>query len=206
MQIPCDPLPLREPLVHAPAQLQSHLPNSETVCRINKTYETKQTNHFEPNTLRERRWDRKCKLCPTLIPDSVVVACDHTKAIGSRWQVGVKRLPANSRFLPGRVSSFEPVAETHFLRVDETQRSVIDLHIAQPRRKNQSVVGLIWFAVHENFLNLNGWNNVILRQVRGIEDLQHVPIRDPKAAIRCPRHRIEIGGGPPASAPSKASN
>src|SRR5580692_5749038 len=162
MQIPCDSLPLREALVYAPAQLQSHLPNSETVCRINKSYETKQTNHFEPDTLRECRWDRNCKLRSGFVPDSVVIGCDHTKAIGSRWQVGVKRLPANSGFLPGRVSPFEPVPEAHFLRVDETQRSVIDLQVAQPRRKNQSVVWLIRLVVHDNFLNLHQRRNVIL--------------------------------------------
>src|SRR5215470_8742 len=167
---------LKTQLIKSPRQCEkcSHARDTEPIC-------------LEPcgyNGERQR--------CPSLVPDSVVVACDHPKAIRSRWEVSVEGLTPRSRVLPFLVSAFELVAELYFLWIDETQSSVIDLQVARQRAKRQSVGRLVRFSVCDKFLDLDGGHDIIVGEVTRIDHLQGVSARDPEAAIRRPRHRVEI--------------
>src|SRR5262245_23427199 len=97
MQISGDPFPLRQSLVHASAHLFRHLLDPEKISRIDQPRDAQKADRFEPQSLSERRWDRKCKVCSGFIPDSVVVGGQHTKAIRPRWQVGVEDLTPRTR-------------------------------------------------------------------------------------------------------------
>src|SRR5208282_5823504 len=57
-----------------------------------------------------------------LVPDAVIVARDHAKAVICRRKIGVERLTACSRILPFRVVTFQFVAKAHLLRSYEAQR------------------------------------------------------------------------------------
>src|SRR5271163_3759495 len=93
------------------------------------------TQRAKPDCLIPRRSNLEVQRRSGFIPYSVVIRCDHSKAITSRSKIAVERLAAQSRILPAHVTALEQVAKGHPLRQDEAERGVIDLNVSREWRK-----------------------------------------------------------------------
>src|SRR5215472_14937436 len=107
------------------ACFQSHIELSSESLKtqlINSPRQCEKRSHArdtEPICLEPCGCNGESQRCPSLIPDPVVVRGDHTKAIRTRWEVGVEGLAPGSRVLQIFIAAFELVAESYFLWIDE---------------------------------------------------------------------------------------
>src|SRR5215831_17074138 len=108
------------------ACFQSHIelsPESSKTKLINSPRQCEERSHArdtEPICLEPCGCNGESQGCSSVIPDPVIVTGDHTKAIRTRWKVGVEGLTPGSRVLQILIAAFELVAESHFLWIDET--------------------------------------------------------------------------------------
>src|SRR5215510_13195259 len=143
MQVLCDSSSLSHACLQSHLELPPELPKTHLVsfpCQCEKCCQARET---EPSCLEPCRCDGESQRCPRIVPDPIVVGGDHTKEIRTRSEVRVEGLTADSSVLPIVVAAFELVTESHFLRVDVTQSSVVDLQVARQRGKSQCIVGLV---------------------------------------------------------------
>src|SRR5580658_9262908 len=117
------------------------LPNAKLIKQVQQHQQSSRARHREPIRLIPRRRDTKVQGCAFFVPEAVVIAGDHAKAVFPRTKIAVESLTPRSRFLPSRIAPFQFVTKTHFLRHDEAQRGVVDLEITRERRKTKADAG-----------------------------------------------------------------
>src|SRR4030095_9167602 len=79
----------------------------------------------EPCSLVVRGRDAEIYDGTRLIPDTAVVARDHTETVAAGRQVAVEGLPSVVRVLPLAIVTFEHVPESHLFWRSEAQRRVV---------------------------------------------------------------------------------
>ena len=136
MQIACDARPLAHACVQRAVELPRDLADPQLVCdpqqaQIARRRSTPGTSASGSTPARSRSRARA-----GFVPHAAVVAGDHAEAIRAGTEVGVERLPPRADVLPVAVAAFEFDAELVLLRRDEAQRRVVDLQIANERRKS----------------------------------------------------------------------
>src|SRR5208282_6363419 len=121
-----DSFPHLEPLLKASLHGGGQTAQAKHIKEAERPRHSHNTEDSKQRRLVKRRKDDKANFCAGHIPNAVIVAGDHVKAVIPRWQVGVKSLAAILRILPARVVSLKLVPKAHFLRSDEAERRVID--------------------------------------------------------------------------------
>src|ERR1700689_1234170 len=105
------------------------LPNAKLIKEVQQHQQSSRARHTEPIRLIPGRRDTKVQRCAFFVPEAVVIAGDHAKAVFSRVKVSVESLPPRSRFLPSCISAFHFVTEANLLGHRKAQRGVVDLEI-----------------------------------------------------------------------------
>src|ERR1700690_886316 len=122
--------------------------------------------------------------CAFLVPDAVVVAREHAKAVISRTKIGVERLTPCSWILPFRIATLQLVAKAHFLRSYEAQRRIVNFEITSQGRKTKAISRRRGFVVGNNLFDVYWrWYRIAV-QVSWVDHLDDVLICEPQSSVR----------------------
>src|SRR5580658_1493169 len=102
---------------------------------------------------------------PRLVPHAAVVAGDHTKDVFARREIRVLHVAVGRELPPVAILPFELVAKLNFFRRDKTERSVIDLKIADFGWEAYSVRRIVGLAIRGESLNVYWWRNLVTREM-----------------------------------------
>src|SRR6202142_4136866 len=142
--------------------------------------------------------DAEGQSCAFLVPDAVVVARDHTKAVIARTKIGVERLSPYSMILPFLIATPQLVSKAYLLRSYEAQRRIVNFEITSQGRKAKAISRRKRFVVGNNLFNVHWRRCRIAVQVGWVDHLHDVFICEPQSSIRRPgciwpersRHRL----------------
>src|SRR5258708_2890206 len=142
----CHPGAFRQALIKACADGFRNLQHTESVAKPYDEDTGNNAENSEPVRLVKSRSEREVQRCSLLIPDAVAVACDHTKPIVPRRQVGVGNFPSAYRPAPVVIVALEFVTELDVFRCCQAESRVFKLEISgswletQPRRRCESPI------------------------------------------------------------------
>src|ERR1700678_842832 len=138
----------------------------------------------EPVRLIPGRGDAEVEDRACIVPDAIVIACDHAKPVSPWAKVIVERLTPCSWLLPGSVAALQSVAEAHFLGNYEAQCRVVNFDITSGRGQTKTFYRVVAFSIRCNFLDVHWRWHRIAGYVSWIDHLQDGPIRKPQPSIR----------------------
>src|SRR5580700_2470133 len=90
------------------------LPNAELIKEVQQHQQSSRARQTEPIRLVPGRRDTKVQRCAFFVPEAVVIAGDHAKAVFPRTKIAVESLTPRSRFLPSRIAPFQFVTKCTF--------------------------------------------------------------------------------------------
>jgi hypothetical protein len=155
VQVSRDSLPNLETLLKASLHSRGQSAQTKHIKEAERSHHRYNTDDSKQCRLVKRRKDDKASFCAGLIPNAVIVAGDHVKAVIARWQVGVKSLPPILWILPVRIMSLEFVAKADFLGSDKAKCRVIDFNISRMWRKSKVLAWDVLPPVSDDLLHLN---------------------------------------------------
>ena len=85
--------------------------------------------------------------------------------------------------LPVAIAPFELDAEPVLLRRDEAERRVVDLEIANERRKPDQAC-VVCLAIGDDLLDVYGWRKCVERKTMRIDNADAAKRQEPQSAIR----------------------
>src|SRR5258708_10626555 len=92
-------------------ELPLHLPNPKLIDGQQQKHKCGRADRSEPNRLVVCGKDGKIQRGSGLVPDAVVIACDHAEAIVARTEVVITSLASCPSFLPASIVTFKFVSE-----------------------------------------------------------------------------------------------
>src|ERR1700678_903387 len=120
MQLAGDSCAFRESFLELRIQTISHLSHSITIRHPGQTRGGGHAEKEKPFRLVKRGKDIEVERGSLLVPDVIVVTCDHAEAVVARTEIGIKSLSPGSGFLPNCVAALEFVAKADLLWNYET--------------------------------------------------------------------------------------
>ena len=135
-----------------------------------------------------RRRDDEVDRRALFVPDTVIVRGNHAEMIRARAHVAVKRRSSRSRFVPRRVTTFQPISKEDFLRCDEAEGDVVDLDVSRERRQSNDSTRRIGSAIGDDLLDVYGRRHLVALKMIGIDHLQQALSGEPEPSVRraCP--------------------
>src|SRR5882762_8486176 len=137
MQVPCHARAFCQSLIEANADGSRDLMQSQQMKSPQNENCGHNAENSEPVCLIPGRRDYEVQCGTGVVPDAIVVACDHAKPVSSWAKVTIESLPPLSWLLPDCVAPFQFVAKAYFLRDHKTQCRVLNFEITRKRRKTK---------------------------------------------------------------------
>ena len=117
-------------------ELSLHLPNAEPIYDPQQEQKRDRTSRAEPGGLIIRRKHQKIRRDSSLIPQTVVIACNYAKMIVPGSKVVIKGLPPGPCFLLAGIMTLKHVAKYNLLGCREAERGIVNFEIARQRRED----------------------------------------------------------------------
>src|SRR5580692_3791150 len=153
MEVSRHPSAFRQSLIEAGADRSRNLPHAQSVDNAHDEATGDKAESSEPVCLIPRRRDAEVQSGTSLVPDTIVVACDHAKLVSPWAKVIIESLPPCSWLLPDCIAAFQFVAKAHFLWNYKAQCRVVNFKITRKRRKTKIFARKIFLSVGNNLFN-----------------------------------------------------
>ena len=101
MQVPCHARAFCQSLIEANADGSRDLTQPQLMKSPQNGYSEHNAENSEPACLKPGRRNYEVQRGTSLVPDAIVVACDHAKPVSSWTKVTIESLPPGSWLLPG---------------------------------------------------------------------------------------------------------
>src|SRR5260370_21366468 len=190
MEIPRHPRAFCQALIEAGADGSRNLQHTQSVDNPHDEDTRNKAENSEPVRLVPGRRNAEDQGGTGVVPDVIVIACNHFETVLPGSQIVIKSLPASACILPIDIAPFELIAKSHLLGNHETESSVVDFEVSSESGKAYMRLRFIGLTISNQFFDVHRRGDAIAQGTILTNHFFPCAVLEPKLAIgRQPGHR-----------------